>query len=229
MDYRALFLVPLAAVVISVSAAAPRMPDDWNFDAIAHSREYEGAGYQAGIDPASEATGTPVLSLRSTGQMLPAPPTSVGVVSEQASGYGGQRVRFSAEVRKDGTSPWAGLFITPTSAAQVTRTARGEPGVEHKLPLGVPVASGAPGSDWQRIAVVMDVPASAPLLSVGLALVGEGQVWARKFSFEVVGPEVPVTTTPIGIDWAGSREHVRQAKQMMASMPPKPLANAQLD
>jgi hypothetical protein len=226
MDYRALLLVPLAAVVLSVSAAAPRMPDDWDLVAIAHSRESNGANYQAGIDPASEAAGVPVLSLRSTGELLPAPPTSVGAVSEQASGYGGQRVRFSAEVRKDGASPWAGLFITPTPAAQVPRTASGEPGVEHQLPLGVPVS---PGADWQHIAVVIDVPAGAPLLSVGLALVGEGQVWARKFSFEVVGPEVPVTTTPIGIDWAASRDHLKQGKRIMAGVPPRPLANAQLD
>ncbi|MCE4556709.1 hypothetical protein [Pelomonas cellulosilytica] len=227
MDYRALVTIPLAALVLSVSAAAPRLPDDWHLEAIVHHMQPTGGpGYEAGLDPAAEATGTPVLRLRSTNPPQLPVPASVGSVSQQASGYGGQRVRFSADVRAASGSRWAGLYMTPGGPNQLVRTARGAPGVEHRLPIGAAVP---PATDWQRVSVVIDVPREAPLLTVGLALVGEGEVAMRRPSFEVVGRDVPVTTTPVGIDWAAARENVAQTKRVMAALPPAPLVNAQLD
>ncbi|MEO3693680.1 hypothetical protein [Roseateles paludis] len=229
MDYRALFLVPLAALVLSVSAAAPRMPDDWHVETIVHRMQGPGVGpkHEVGIDPASDASGVPTLHLRLTRtDQVPAVPVDVGDVWQQASGYGGQRVRFSAEVRAAGASRWAGLYMTAKSANMVIRAAQGAPGVEQHLPPGAAVT---PGNDWQPVSVVMDVPKQAPSVWMGMALVGQGEVWMRKLSFDVVGPEVPVTTTPIGIDWEGARKNMEQTQQMMAKFPPQALANAQLD
>lgn len=228
MDCRALILVPLAAVVLSVSAATPRMPDDWHVATVIHRFQNSGVGpgNEIGIDPASDASGVPTLHLRlKNPDQLPAP-DDVGGVQHQASGYGGQRVRFSAEVRATGASRWAGLYMTARSINTLMHVSQGTPGVEQHLPAGVAVI---PGSDWQQVSVVMDVPKQSSSVWMGMALVGQGEVWMRKLSFDVVGPEVPVTTTPIGIDWGGARKTREYGQRMMARFPPQALANAQLD
>lgn len=226
MDYRALALVPLAAFVLSVSAAAPRVPDGWHVFAISHSDKPDTSnGFEIGLTPVGDAAGTPTLTIRSTRPQLPLGP-NVGALTQPAYGYAGQRVRFSAEMRAEGTAPWAGVYLTPGDGGMLNRVAEGAPGVEHRLPPGSAVQ---PGGDWQPVSVVMDVPADAPLISVGLALVGEGQLWARQLRFDVVGRDVPVTATTLNIDWARARQSFAESRRVMAQVPPQPLANARLD
>jgi hypothetical protein len=49
--------------------------------------------------------------------------------------------------------------------------------------------------DWQRYAVVLDVPEASAALDYGLLLSGGGQVWLAGRRSETVGQEVPVTGT----------------------------------
>ncbi len=227
MDYRALALVPLAAFVLSVSAAAPRVPDGWHVFAISQTDKPDtGSGFEIGLTPAGDATGTPTLTIRSTRRQLPLGP-NIGALTQPAYGYAGQRVRFSAEMKAEGAAaPWAGLYITPGDGGLLNRVAEGAPGVEHRLPPGSAVAT---GGRWLPVSVVMDVPPDAPMISVGLALLGEGQLWARQLRFEVVDRDVPVTDTPLSIDWARARQSVTESRRVMAQIPPQPLANARLD
>lgn len=226
MDYRALALVPIAAFVLSVSAAAPRVPDGWHVFAISQTDQPDtGSGFDIGLTPAGDATGTPTLTIRSTRPQLPRGP-NFGALTQPAYGYAGQRVRFSAEMKAEGAAPWAGLYLTPGDGGLLNRVAEGAPGVEHRLPPGSAVAA---GGEWQPVSVVMDVPADAAIISVGLALVGEGQLWARQLRFEVVGRDVPVTDTPLNIDWARARQSFTESRRVMARIPPQPLANARLD
>lgn len=226
MDYRALALVPLAALVLSVSASTPRVPEHWQVLAFASSSTpTTDPGYDISLTPTGNATGTPTLSIRSTRPQLATIP-SVGALTQQAFGYAGQRLRFSAEVRAEGATSWAGAYLTPTDAGIVTRLARGE----HADGAPLPVGSRVPADGrWQRVSVVMDMPADAPQVGLGLALVGEGQLWARHLRFEVVGRDVPVTATPIGIAWAMARNTLVETRRAMAQIPPQPLANARLD
>lgn len=228
MDTRALIVVPLAALVLSVSAATPRVPDHWQVFAIAHTATpptANGSGFDFGLDPTAEPLGTPTLTIRSNAPQLPVSP-SVGTVSQPAFGYAGQRVRFTAEVRATGSASWAGVFLAPGDGNLINRLARGEPGVENQLPLGSRVAG---DGRWQTVSVVMDVPAGLPQVNVGLALVGEGQLWARHLRFEVVGAQVPATSTPIGIDWAQARQAQQEGRRVMAQIPPQPLVNPGLE
>jgi hypothetical protein len=75
------------------------------------------------------------------------------------------------------------------------------------------------------------VPATVNTVNLGLALVGEGKVWARKLHFEVVGPEVPLTSTRmLGFDWAKARDdRVSNQKSVASWMPPRPLQNPSFD
>lgn len=73
------------------------------------------------------------------------------------------------------------------------------------------------------------MPADAPVINIGLALVGEGQVWARGLRFEVVGSEVAPTQATIDIDVAQARRFHAEGRVQMAKLPPQPLVNAALD
>lgn len=226
MNYRALLLVPLAALVLSVSAAAPRMPEGWHAFLISQTSKPDGgSGFEIGLTPDSDALGAPTLSIRSNRPQQPWG-TNLGAMVQPAYGYAGQRVRFSAEMRAEGATPWAGLCLMPGDGGLLNKAAEGAPGVETRVPPGQAVTA---DGRWQRVSVVMDVPADAAMISVGIALIGEGQLWARHLQFEAVGRDVPVTATAIGIDWAQARKSFAESRRVMAQLPPQPLANARLD
>lgn len=226
MDYRALALIPIAALVLSVSAASPRLPEGWLVNSVS-SGETPGAdsAFDISLLPASDAGATPTLTIRSTRPLRMDMP-QLGALTQHAYGYASQRVRFSAEMRAQGAKAWAGLYMTPGNGNVLGRAAMGAPGIEDRLPPGAPVTA---DDQWQAVSVVMDVPADAPMLSVGMALVGEGQLWARRLHFEVVGPEVPVTRSTIAIDWAQARQTLAASQRTLAKLPPQALANARLD
>jgi len=49
--------------------------------------------------------------------------------------------------------------------------------------------------DWARYEIVMDVPADALVINIGVHMHGPGQVWLDACAFAVVGEDVPVTDT----------------------------------
>lgn len=230
MDYRAIFITPLAALALSVGATSLQMPEGWQASKAAARADivtggYNGEGYEVGIDSAL-AGSSPSMTLRSIARLNAEYP-NVGRAYQSVSGYAGQRVRFSGQLRAAAAGGWAGLYLGLGDNDVLMAVTQGETGVEKRLPMGaaVPAADG----QWHEVSVVLDVPADAPWLTLGMAQVGEGQVWVRDLTFDVVGPEVPVTTTPIGIDWAQARRFHAQARATMAQVPPQPLRNAALD
>lgn len=229
MDYRILLIAPVAALVLSVGTASAQLPSGWRplSLAITNNPLTSGPhGYEIGIDPASASSKSRVLTVRSTAPQQGQTP-SVGAAWQPAYGYAGQRVRLSGQVRAEGVRGWAGLYMGAGDEQLLNRLATGQPGVEQHLPMGAPVAVAT--ADWQDLSVVIDVPADALSINLGLALVGEGQVWARGLRFETVGPAVALSSTAIGIDWAQAREFSAQSRRVLAQVPPQPLRNAALD
>jgi len=226
MDYRVLLAAPLAALMLSVNAAEVRLPHGWG--------EYKlpipkfpfitPPNYEIGLDPNDAATGARSLTVRAVGGFSTDAP-SYGAAQQLVYGYAGQRVRLAGQVRAEGSSGWAGLYVGAGNEQLLSNLAQGLPGVEHRLPMG----AAATTSGWQDVSVVIDVPADALSINLGLALVGEGQAWARGLRFDVVGPEVPVTRTPVGMDWQQARNVRVKYSGMMAQVPPMPLRNAALD
>lgn len=225
MDYRALLIAPLAAVVMSVGAADFRMPDGW-FEYNMPTAPLGGKTYQTGVDPASEASGTPSLTVRSVAPPDSSGLQSVGAVHQSTVGYAGKRVRFSAQVRTEGTRGWAGLYLGTGNLALLPEVLTARRGAERLLPAGSAVPA---DGQWHDASVVLDVPASEGSIVFGLALVGEGQTWARGLRFDVVGPEVAPTQTTVGIDVAQRQRILAQSRDMMAKFAPAPLMNAALD
>lgn len=228
MDYRILLIAPIAALVLSAGAAAPGMPAGWtsaDHTMLATPSPTMPRGYEIGLDPRPDPSGLPSLRVRSVAPLSSDTP-SIGAAHQEAWGYAGSRVRLSGQVRAEGVRGWAGLYIGAGGFDLLSNLYLGKPGVELRLPKGAAATS---STGWQDVSVVFDVPADAPVIDLGLALVGEGQVWARALRFEVVGPQVPVTSTTVDFDWARARAHFAKGRRVMASMPPMPLRNAALD
>lgn len=237
MDYRVLFAAPLAALVMSVSATESTLPSPWvampSGIAAPEIKVDWTKGpprtYDIGLDPAAEEQGLRSLSIKSIVKLHPAY-VNLAVAQQSAEGYAGKRLRFSGQIRSEGVSTWAGLFMDEVyKGDSLYKLKLGlEDGENISPPIGA--AGQAPYKAWQDVSVVVQVPAKVNTVMLGLALVGEGQVWARKLRFEVVGPEVPLTSTRmLGFDWAKARDERVRNEKMMSYMPPSPLTNWSLD
>lgn len=232
MDYRALFITPLAALVLSVGATDLKLPAGWQ--AMKSPRAANAATistptdqYEIGIDTAVPGS-SPTLTVRSVAKLNPET-ISVGQAYQTVSGYAGQRVRFSGQARAAAAGGWSGLYLGQADMMGLdvlTPVAMGQADTGKRRPVGAAVPA---DGHWHDVNVVLDVPATAPWLCLGVAQVGEGQVWVRDLNFEVVGADVPVTTTPVGIDWEQARRARVKQRETLAALPTQPLRNATLD
>jgi hypothetical protein len=154
------------------------LPDGWF---IAGSRPAE---YSAGLLPATSAYDSKrVIRLWFRAA---ASPGGFGTVMQSfdAARYRGRRVRFSAVLRGQEISDWAGAWLRVDAAAGTRvldnmndRPVRGS-------------------ADWTEAASVLDVGQDAVSLHFGVLLSGAGAVDLARPRFEVVGTGVPVTRHP---------------------------------
>ena len=209
MDFRVLLAAPLAALVMTSSAAELRMPQGW------HS-SYPKESYQAGVDPSMDEPGRHTLLVQSVGTR---DAMQVGGVTQMGYGYAGKRVRFSAQVKAADTDTWAGLVLGNKTMDLYMLTAGDDDTMAHLF-------GAAAGADWQAVSVVVEVPSdSHDMIYAGLALVGNGKVWARDLKLDVVGPDVPLSTSKIGFDIARAKAKQQewQAARATHKQPPQNL------
>jgi hypothetical protein len=123
--------------------------------------------------------GRSFLEVKSSGHKIPV--LCYGSQSVVAGPYKGKRVRFRTFLKTEGVAEEAYLSIAAaagrSSAIAATR------------------GRGAKGrSDWRSQEIVLDVPAEADALSIGVVLRGSGILGVDDASLEVVDPaKVPVT------------------------------------
>lgn len=138
--------------------------------------------YVIGVDPTVKRQGVPSGSLRST-----APdPTGFGTLARAfvPDSYRGKRVRMTGTVKADSVENWAGLWMRVDGPQQQT--------LSYDNMQGRPITG---TRDWQAYTIVLDVPQQSALVSVGVLVVGKGQIWLNDVRFDVVGPDVPTTET----------------------------------
>ncbi|WP_457421153.1 hypothetical protein [Roseateles sp. P5_E7] len=205
MDYRTLLTVPLAALALSASGADTlRQPDGWASGA--SYRWPDGNTHEAGVAPESEASGQRALTVRSIGK---GSISDIGGIGQFVQGYAGQRVRFTGQVKAAGVDGWGGLVVA--SGYKLLYLAHLDPDFDKTPPLG---AAACP--DWCEVSVVADIPADGPgAVSVGLALAGNGQVWARSVRLEKVGRDVPLSTQRFGVEAAVAARELHEKVQQM--------------
>jgi hypothetical protein len=107
MDYRSLFVVPLAALALGASSAESyRVPQGWQ--AGASFTWPASTTYLTGVAPEADTPGQRVLTVKSVGKRQG---SELGALWQSVNGYSGKRVRFSAQVKTEGIDTWAGLVV----------------------------------------------------------------------------------------------------------------------
>ena len=95
----------------------------------------------------------------------------------------GRRVRFTGYVRTDLVEGFAGLWMRVDGA-----------GVMEVLAFDNMASRKIEGvTPWTRYDVVLDVPAGASMIVLGVLMVGQGRVWFDDASLEPVDASVPST------------------------------------
>ena len=220
MDYRVLLAAPLAAVAMTASSAdALRQPASW-FSGASWAWP-GGATHEAGVAPETEAAAERALTVKAIGKRTP---NDIGTISQLVGGYAGKRVRFSAQVMATGNDGWAGLVVGEGFLPLYLQPGAAEDDV--KTP---PV--GAPGcAQWCDVSVVADIPTdSSGFAAVGVGLVGNGQVWARRFRLEVVGSDVALTSQRFAAEQGAATRARIQAFRKTRAEKQTPPQNLSLD
>lgn len=168
-------LFALAATTFTASMATAQEPSlkGWSRTP---AREYK-----SGIDPEMQRNGKPSAFMES----MPGKTLGFGTLSKffKAEDYVGKRVQFKGFMKTLSVSgTGAGLWLRIDSA--------------NMEPLGFDNMSERSlkgTTDWTEVSVVLDVPANANGIAMGVLLVGTGRSWVNGLTFEVVDKSVPVT------------------------------------
>ena len=165
-----------ATTVMALAAAPAPLPPSWHVTGQDHDK------FLAGVDTSAAGHGAKFLRNK-TGD-----PKAWAALDQyvQAQRYIGQRVRFSARVRTQDVSDWAGLWMRVDTRDGKTLAFYNS---ENKPIKGT--------TNWQERSVVLDVPADAGVIVFGVIGQGTGQVWMEPLAFETVGRDVPVDTMPV--------------------------------
>ncbi|HEY6162589.1 MAG TPA: hypothetical protein VI112_15275 [Bacteroidia bacterium] len=142
---------------------------------------YETWDYFIGFDSAGQ-DGKNSLIIRS----LEDKPEGVGRIYQNfdAEKYRGKRVRMSGYIKTDIVKGWAGFRLDAYM-----------PGVKEPVVtdhMYDRVVKGTSG--WTKYDLVIDIPADASLIQLGMQLEGSGSAWFDNITFDIVDDTVPVTS-----------------------------------
>jgi serine/threonine protein kinase len=152
--------------------AASKLPLGWS--ASASYRD----DYRVGVDRQYLLQGKPSLFLTS---LVPNPRGQISVRQQfSAEKYRGKRVRLSGSLQPIGVEH-AYISLLMISGA-TTERARG--------------ANVSGTNSWKKYDIVMDVPDTADSIGIVVGLAGAGTLWTANLTFDVVGPQVPLTEGP---------------------------------
>jgi hypothetical protein len=127
-----------------------------------------------------------------------------------AHNYLGKRVRFSAIVKTQDVSGWAGLWMRVDGK----QYASAFDNMQERPIKGT--------TDWTRHEVVLDVADDSFQIALGVLAAGAGQTWIDDVALEVVGDDVPSTALelPAGEENAApSDEEVELAREAAEALP----------
>jgi hypothetical protein len=156
----------------AADAAAWRVPRGWS------ALQTEPGQYRVRLDPQVLYQHKPTLSLNS----LVAEPVGMVYVTQEfdAVRFRGARVRLTGFLRTARVATQASLGLVATG---------GEMDASHSSSITV---SGT--KSWQKHDVVMDIPDTAGIIRIVVALMGTGSAWAANLGFERVSSQTPLTS-----------------------------------
>ncbi len=169
----------LASVLASslLAGSAVSAPKDW---ILAGSAPQD---YTISLDHAAPHSGKASALLAAKGE----PTKGFGTLMQmtEAGTFVGKRVRFTAQIRAQAVSDWAGLWFRVDG--------------EKASSLAFDNMQDRPikgDSGWTSYSIVLDVPKEAAALAFGVLLSGSGKVWIDSARFEVVDQSVATTGAP---------------------------------
>jgi len=166
-------ITAVALLVCSPPAHASGVPRGWY---LAGSKP---ADYTAGVDPQAIYNGHPSACLKA--QKPAAEGFGTLMQDFRAQKYAGKRLRLSAFAKTDGVKGGAALWM---------RVDKGSESVAFDNMQDRPLLG---TTDWKNYDVVLDVPADATGVFLGVLLGGSGSVCLTNVRLEVVGSETPTT------------------------------------
>jgi hypothetical protein len=113
-------------------------------------------------------------------------PTGFGCLMQQimADDYRGHRVRWSGYLKTEHVADWCGLWMRIDG--------HGKNILEFDNMQSRPRTG---TTDWHRCEVVLDVAVEAQAVAFGVLITGAGTVWMADVALEIVGRDVPVTSS----------------------------------
>jgi hypothetical protein len=100
----------------------------------------------------------------------------------KADEYCGKRLRYSALVKAEKVSDWAGLWMRVDGSQRQT--------LAFDNMQSRPIAG---TTDWQPYEIVLDVPQESSKIAFGILLCGPGQVWISDIQFAITDADTPTT------------------------------------
>jgi hypothetical protein len=180
----------MVVIVGCVLTLAADVPQGWF---VAGSKPSD---FEAGVDPGQAYEGHRSAFLKSKQTSV----NGFGTLMQQftADQYKGSRVRLSALVKSHEVTEWAGLWVR----ADKGKDAVAFDNMQNRAIKGT--------TEWRRYEIVLDVPKDATGVALGILLTGPGEVWMNGARFEVVGSDIPVTSSnqtkipdkPVNLDFA---------------------------
>ena len=157
--------------------------------------------YEMGIDPGAGQNGKNAATIRALR------PETYGygrLIQKFASDkYKGKRLKLTGFLRTKNVSEWAGLLMKVEGKSINRVTGKEQNKVLSLDNMYNRFVSGT--THFTKYEIVLDVPDSSSYIMYGLRLTGSGQIWLDQVSFEVVGKDVPVTSSelnePTNIDF----------------------------
>jgi hypothetical protein len=141
--------------------------------------------YEMGIDKMAGQNGENAATIKSIADTI----AGFGLLMQEClpDKYLGKRVRFRAYVKTKDVKQWAGILF------RVDGKNQNEMLSFDNLKDGKTDRSIKGTTDWKQYEIVLNVPYSATNLAFGALLMGTGQIWFNKITFEVVDNSVHTT------------------------------------
>jgi AraC-like DNA-binding protein len=141
--------------------------------------------YEMGVDRSIVHQGNASGYLKA---LTPEEPEQFATMMQQfkAQNYIGRRMRFTGFVKASGVEEYCGLWMRVDNHAQDVLQFDN---MNNRRIFG--------DTGWNHYAIVLDIPENSASISIGVLLMGKGQVWVDSFKFQEVDLSVPTTNLEI--------------------------------
>jgi|SRR5664279_870005 len=173
------FIPALLLIAISVTLFSFVLPTGWF---IAGSKP---GSYEMGIDKGSGKDGKNAATIKSIDSAI----DGFGTLMQDClpGKYLGKRIRMTGWLKTKGVSEWSGLWLRIDTKSSIKAA------VFDNMHDGKKNQSLKGSTDWNKCEIILDVPDNASNIAYGALLVGTGQIWFDKLSFEIVTPDIQTT------------------------------------